>query len=254
MHISKKLLLIIVPVVLILAYLFGQKRNINPQTNGQIVDSRQNQTQINYQGEDYTIVWAKVNDTAKLKLIPNFEESLSPSEIAEEHGCELVVNGGFYDTDTSPIGLFVHEGDILGVRVSNKILNGIFYVTTSGMAVVSRDVPNEEARIALQTGPILMEKGSKSIAELNTDKPARRIFLAILEDGDLIFGVVMKDTSVYDGPYLEYLPDIILMLDEENDLGIDSAINLDGGTASVFYSDSVNIPPLSPVGSYFCIM
>ncbi|RJR30058.1 hypothetical protein C4564_01180, partial [Candidatus Microgenomates bacterium] len=106
---------------------------------------------------------------------------------------------------------------------------------------------------ALQTGPVLVENGSAVELSLARDKQARRIVAAITGSNELVFVAIYSPGSSFDGPYLEDLPLIVNHISEELNLNIADAINLDGGTASAFYSENTHISELSPIGSFFCV-
>ncbi|MEK9200818.1 MAG: hypothetical protein AAB909_02455, partial [Patescibacteria group bacterium] len=54
-------------------------------------------------------VWFLVDNTDRLRLVSNYDKKLAFRELIVKQGCEMAVNGGFYDTDSRPLGLVVSE-------------------------------------------------------------------------------------------------------------------------------------------------
>jgi len=79
------------------------------------------------------------------------------------------------------------------------------------------------------------------------------VISAVTGDNKLIFMVIYDPKSVFLGPELVDLPQIVSLVSAENDLNIADAINLDGGSASAFKSRDFSLSEISPVGSFFCL-
>ena len=75
----------------------------------------------------------------------------------------------------------------------------------------------------------------------------------ITGDNTLYFIIIYNENQVFDGPFLQDMPSVMSEIQKETGIVFADAINLDGGTASTFYSDEVNLSEMSPVGSFFCI-
>ena len=216
------------------------------QVDSQTVDIPHNE-------DVYRISWIVVGNVNNLSLIPNFEKKLTSEQAMRDYDCKNLVNGGFYSKEGLPIGLFFSQGDQMQRYGINRILNGVFYVRTDGEAGISREIKDADYKLALQSGPILLKDGQKQSLDLANDKKARRVVVGTTNEEKIVFLIVYDNDSMFVGPYLSELPDVINEFNNQTDLDLVSALNLDGGAASAFYSASVKMSEISMVGSFFCI-
>ncbi|OGM75452.1 hypothetical protein A2382_04115 [Candidatus Woesebacteria bacterium RIFOXYB1_FULL_38_16] len=207
---------------------------------------------ITYNGSTFTLNIYKVSDLDNLYLYNNLTNSKTSTNLTQINNCKFLINAGFYSTKEEPIGLFITEGETLSIFNTNALLNGIFTINSLATPRISKALPTDDIRLALQTGPILIENTSLQTIKLNNDKKARRMILAITGSNELYFMAIYTRESVFNGPFLTDIPLIIEKLNSELNLSIADAINLDGGSASAFISDSIKLTELSPIGSYFC--
>jgi len=199
-----------------------------------------NYIDLKFNDKELRAVWFKVNDPKDLLLLSNFEEQLTLEQIIEEWDCKNISNGGFYDEDNSPIGLFISEEEVLSNATRNILFNGYFSVTKSGDVSIGTTYP-DSLRIGLQTGPILIKNKIVQKLNLQNDKAARRTIAALDKE------------SVFQGPLLADLPEIIEKTQDEIGIEFTDAINLDGGSASAFYTGGKKLSELTFVGSFFCV-
>jgi len=150
------------------------------------------------------------------------------------------------------IGLFVMEGERLSKWAKNALFNGVFG-TDNEIVFVSEGVPENDSRFAVQAGPILVKDNSAQSLKLKSDQQERRIVVGISEEGRAIFLVIFDPNSLFIGPNLSDLPSVLKMFEEKSGIKFKDALNLDGGTASAFYSPDVSLAELSPIGSFFCV-
>lgn len=225
-----------------------EKINTDPQTKEteQVL-----QAENEYVEPKEAFAWFSVKPNEKMELFSNVDDKLTSHDAKETYSCEKIVNAGFYSKENEHIGLFKnHEGTVSEYQ-TNSLFNGVFTKDTKGQFAISTDV--QSADIALQTGPILVQNSEPLELNLKSDKAARRTVAAINSDGDLIFFVFYDSQSVFNGPYLRELPQMVLDASDDFELNIVDAINLDGGSASAFITDNVNLRELSPIGGFFCI-
>lgn len=201
----------------------------------------------------YRATWFKVSNLQNLILHPNFEEKLKTKEIMTKGNCDHLVSAGFYTQEHQPIGLFVSEGQKKSEKVKSSLLDGVFTIDDRGTPHISTNELQEQTRLALQSGPILFKEGMIQNLTIRNDEPARRIVVAITQDNDVYFLAFYNNEAAFQGPLLAQLPKAVKIFQEKTKIKLWEALNLDGGTASAFYSESVSLSEIASVGSYFCI-
>lgn len=209
---------------------------------------------VAYQNEHYTYSYFIVQHPENLVLIPNFSQKTDAKSVLDANSCSAAVNGGFYDTNNKPLGLFQTGDTTIGRQIESDLMNGYLWAQASASAVViSSELPQVPFRFALQTGPILLFDGNVEPLTIHNDAHARRMVAAKNTDGQLLFMTVYNGESVFEGPYLATLPDILMLISSREKLDLADAINLDGGSASAFYFGTAALTELTPVGSIFCL-
>lgn len=202
--------------------------------------------------KDYMSKFIEIDDTTLLSLESNLENNLSSSVFKEQFGCNSVINGGFFNTDKKHIGLFVASGKTLSKATKNNLFNGFFYID-NGQAKISYQIPNQSVETALQTGPILLSQSEPVSLNLKSDQYARRIVLAVNTKGNIIIAAFYLGNNMFNGPKLAELGELVKKMSDDYNLGLVDAINLDGGSHSVFWTDQITLKEVSTPGSYFCI-
>jgi len=208
---------------------------------------------IDFNGTLLRASWIKITDNKTISLHPNFKEKLSASEFKKQQNCKNVISAGFYDKNDNPLGLLIINGYEWRQKIESNFLNGIFYLAEDETINIQREIPNKKMLIALQSGPLLYENGMPFALKIIEDKKARRIVLAINKKEEIFFIALYDKESRLLGPLLADLPSIIGIFGEKINEEFLTVLNLDGGTASVFYSENISLPELSSVGSFFCI-
>lgn len=230
--------------------------NIKPQINLSVsptpVEFVNKPEQIIFDKEKYLFSYFIVKEISKLFLYPNFTEKISSKEIIDKDQCRYLTNANFYDTKNKPLGLFVSSGEVFGQQITSSLFNGFFYLSNEGSFSISNSEKEGSFKIALQSGPLLYSNNNPWELKIIDDKKARRIVLGETNENELIFLVFYKENEEYAGPYLADLPKILLVFEQKTGIKIKNALNLDGGSASVFYSDQVRLGELKTVGGFFC--
>ncbi len=188
-------------------------------------------------------------------LLPNFAQKETSAALLQTNGCKQAINGGFYDKQNHPLGLFMVDGDTLGEEIQSALFNGFLVIGNSGTATIADGYTrNSSDRITLQSGPILMNQGNILPLRIQNDEHARRMVVAQTTQGTLVFLSVYDQESVFEGPLLARLPAAIRAIATKENLSLTDALNLDGGSASAFYNNSgTSLSEFTPVGSLFCI-
>lgn len=206
---------------------------------------------LNIQDSPIRISWAIVSPK-DVDFYSNLEERKLSEEIKVNKRCQILVNGGFYSKENTHLGLFIANFETISSTQTNSFLNGFLWIESNNIFV--RDNPPDiNPRIAIQSGPLLMQEGKPLILAISNDEPNRRIVAAITADNKLIFLAVYHDRSEHQGPLLGKLPEILNQFKKQTGINIADAINMDGGSASVFISNYVRLNEFAHIGSYFCI-
>lgn len=139
----------------------------------------------------------------------NFQQ-LKTSLSAHRQALLFAMNGGMYNQDLSPQGLYIEAGitraplDTQSTGYGNFYLqpNGVFYLKENGQAgiCVTKDFPNQrEVRYATQSGPMLLI--DSTIHPAFTQGSANlhiRNGVGLLPDGRLLFAMSKKRINFYD--------------------------------------------------------
>lgn len=201
----------------------------------------------------YTISHYKIEDTNKLTLIPNFETSKTSDQIREQYACKFLINGGFYGKDGTPIGLFITNFEKQKDFQKNKTLNGILSLNDFGTPRITRIVPSGNLKHAVQSGPVIKENGNYLSVALQNDSNSRRILAGITGENILYFLALYKKASYSEGVKIEDLKEVLQHFELKKNIEFADIINMDGGSASLFYTDSLTIPESRLAGSFFCL-
>src|SRR4030067_3128903 len=204
-----------------------------------------------FNDKNFMVSWFKVEDLSKTNLITNFKNKLTSKEILDKYNCRYLINGGFYSKDYLPIGLFINKEGQLSTQIQNNLFNGILSLNYFEIPRITRILPQDELFFAIQTGPLLIENDSAQNLRIKNDTYDRRVISAITGNNELYFLVIYDKNSSFSGPKLTDLPNILSEVEKSLSLDLADAINLDGGTASVFISPEIKLSELTSVGSFF---
>jgi uncharacterized protein YigE (DUF2233 family) len=141
----------------------------------------------------------------------------------------VAINGSFFNQEHRPTALLISDGQVSGS--SYEGFGGMLAVAPDGGISLRplRDQPydpNEPLDQALQSFPMLVFPGGTPAPIEDNGEHARRSALAIDRDGRLL--LIVGPTS---GFTLRGLAEWL----SQSDLGIDRALNLDGGSSTGLY-------------------
>jgi uncharacterized protein YigE (DUF2233 family) len=153
----------------------------------------------------------------------------------ERDGSSLVfaMNGGMFNPDYSPKGLFIHEGKMYTALdtssgTGNFYLkpNGVFYITHSGTAAIcsTSDYPlHDSIWEATQSGPmLLMNRKINPLFDPWSKNVQVRNGVGILNDGKVILAISHQAVTFYD--FAKYFLH----------MGCSNALYLDGYVSKVY--------------------
>jgi uncharacterized protein YigE (DUF2233 family) len=205
---------------------------------------------ISFEGKTFSYSFSPIPASSSLILIPNFEDKKSFETITSTSGCTAAINGGFYQENNTPLGWFVAEGKTIAPPVSSTLFNAFLRITRDGAVTIEGQASS--AYYGLQAGPRLLEDAEPRTLRIRNDEPARRSVVAITSEGQAILLSIFSPEQVFEGPYLEDLPEVVALISQKQALGLQDAMNLDGGSASAFYSGETRLGELTYVGSVLC--
>ena len=121
----------------------------------------------------------------------------------------FATNGGMYQTDNSPLGLYIENGKVLKTlnrkdATGNFYLkpNGVFYIASDNKAYICTTEAfenNSKIKYATQSGPMLVINGKlHSAFQKNSTNLNIRNGVGILPDGRIMFVMSKKEINFYD--------------------------------------------------------
>lgn len=175
---------------------------------------------------------------------------------AEGHTLAFAINGGMYQRDFSPMGLYVEDGATLRAadttvmegparEIPNffKRPNGVFYLTADGAGIVETTAylaAAPDAVFATQSGPMLVIGGQLHPALIPGSRDrTRRSGVGVCADGMVRFAISEDAVNFHDFARLF-----------RDDLGCADALFLDGGQGAGIYLPSMRRNDWSWHGGY----
>ncbi len=166
-------------------------------------DSRFITYQVNPKKQNIHLYWK--NDKGELlKSIDHLKNHV------ESHHEKLLfaMNGGMFEPDNSPKGLYIEDFKILKpidtLQGSGNFYlqpNGIFYLTLNhraGIVQTKQYQQSKDIRYATQSGPMLITHGKiNPIFQENSKNLNIRNGVGVLENGDLLFAMSKKEINFY---------------------------------------------------------
>jgi len=163
------------------------------------------------------------------RVLQNDGGTNSLSEVMRNENCLAGVNGAYFNEKFAPIGLRIANGQSIAPLQRARLITGVLFASSRGVQIVrSREFSRRAgATAAIQCGPFLVERG-QPVAGLNNSRPARRTFAATTNSSRALVGVC-SDVS------LAELSKILATISFADDLRIERALNLDGGSSTSFW-------------------
>jgi len=201
----------------------------------------------------YRTTWEVIDASREIRVGKNTDLELSSLQYMEREGCLVLTSAAFYNDVGDPLGLLVSQGQTLSSWQGNQLFNGVVGVTTGGILQVTRDGNEHAWDWAVQAGPVVYEAFQPASLSLAADQPARRVVAVVTTDDKLVLTAIVAEDSLFYGPELRELPEVLQEWQTATGITIKAALNLDGGTASAFLSPTFKLKELKPVGSFICV-
>jgi phosphodiester glycosidase len=163
-----------------------------------------------------------------LRVIDNPTGETLADRMAHEK-CVAGVNGGYFSSDFAPIGLLISDGKIIAPFQRARLITGVLSESAHGVQIlrVREFSRREKTGAAVQCGPFLVDH-YKAVLGLNDSQAARRTFAATVTNDRALLGVCSEIS-------LAELAAILTTTRLADDLKIQRALNLDGGSSSAFW-------------------
>jgi exopolysaccharide biosynthesis protein len=164
-----------------------------------------------------------------LRILQNEDGADGLGEMMRNEKCLAGVNGGYFDEKFAPIGLRIANGQTIASLQRARLITGVLVASSRGVQIVrSREFSRRPTvTAAIQCGPFLVDRG-QPISGLNDFHVARRTFVATTGGSRALIGVCS-------GVSLAELAKILATTSLAEDLKIERALNLDGGSSSAFW-------------------
>jgi uncharacterized protein YigE (DUF2233 family) len=164
-----------------------------------------------------------------LRVLQNESGEAGIGEVMRHGKCLAGVNGGYFSEKFEPIGLRIVNGQMIAPLQRAPLITGVLVASSRGIQIVrAREFSRRsDVNAAIQCGPFLVERG-QHIRGLNNSNLARRSFAAMMTNDRRLLGVC-SDVSLAD------LSTILATVPLAEDMKIERALNLDGGSSSAFW-------------------
>jgi Phosphodiester glycosidase len=184
-----------------------------------------------------------------LRVLQNEGGADGLGEMMRREKCLAGVNGGYFDENFAPLGLRIANGQMIAPLQRARLITGVLVASSRGVQIVrSREFSQRRGvAAAIQCGPFLVDRG-QPIGGLNNSRVARRTFAATTTGDRALVGVCS-------GVSLAELSKILATTSFAEDLRIERALNLDGGSSTGFWfarenSSAFSISEQKPVRDF----
>jgi hypothetical protein len=188
-----------------------------------------------------------------LRVLQNEGGADGLGEMMRHEKCLAGVNGGYFDENFAPLGLRIANGQMIAPLQRARLITGVLVASPRGVQIVrSREFSRRPGvTAAIQCGPFLVDRG-QPIGGLNDARPARRTFAATTTSSRALIGVCSEAS-------LAELSKILATTSFAEDLRIERALNLDGGSSTGFWvarenGSAFSIPEHKPVRDFVGIV
>jgi exopolysaccharide biosynthesis protein len=188
-----------------------------------------------------------------LRVLQNEGGADGLGEVMRREDCLAGVNGGYFDEKFAPIGLRMANGQMIAPLQRARLITGVLVASSRGVQLMRSREFSRRAGVtaAVQCGPFLVDL-TRPISGLNDSNVARRTFAATTTGNRALVGVC-SDVS------LAELSKMLATTSFAEDLRIERALNLDGGSSTGFWFTRENgtvfsIPEQKPVRDFVGIV
>lgn len=151
------------------------------------------------------------------------------ADIMSREKCVVGVNGGFFKPDFTPVGLLISDGKLIAPLQPARLMTGILNASTHEVRIqrLREFSRQKKTNAAVQSGPFLVDHYGP-VPGLDDSHLARRTFVATGTNDRAAIGTCSEVS-------LAELAAILTTTRLAEDLKIQRALNLDGGSSSAFW-------------------
>jgi len=167
-------------------------------------------------------------ESCSLRIIDN-PSGENLSDTMEREKCGAAVNGGYFSPEFEPIGLLISNGKIVAPLQRARLITGVLSASARGVQIlrVREFSHREKVNSAIQCGPFLVDHYQR-VHGLDDSQSARRTFAATMASDRALLGVCFEVS-------LSELAAILATTRLVDDMKVQRALNLDGGSSSAFW-------------------
>jgi uncharacterized protein YigE (DUF2233 family) len=198
------------------------------------------------------LVWPDPVRT-RLRILDNPGNAQRLEQAMREQACLAGVNGGYFHSDATPLGLVVSAGRRLHPFERVRLLSGLLIVhdRQPRLLRVTEFSPSMELSEALQAGPFLIDRG-KPVQGLDNTQRARRTVILMDRVGRYGLAVIESPVTLADLAALLATPGIV------HELQVARALNLDGGSSTALWvrartGEEIYLPERKRVRNFLCV-
>jgi len=190
----------------------------------------------------------QISNQDQLTIIPNFDNPKDSSELIKENNCKYAINGGLYQDNKKPLGLFFHDNKIISKKINSNIFNGFLVINQNNVLDIGNST-QDNSQFIMQSGPYF----DLSLPQTDyNEKTARRHIIAKDSQNNFYIFSIFTPESFISGPTLDEIPKFFHTPEIQQIAEFTEILTLDGGSASIFYSPTASIHESTFIGSLLC--
>jgi len=190
----------------------------------------------------------QISNQDKFTVIPNFENPKDSADLIKENGCKYAINGGLYQENNKPLGLFFYNDKLINNKVNSNIFNGFLTINQNNNLNIGQTTQVNDQFI-MQSGPYF----KLNTTQINyNEKTSRRHVIAKDSQNILYMFSIFTPESFISGPSLDEIPIFFQKPEIQKIADFKEVLTLDGGSASVFYSPTASVHESTYIGSLLC--
>ncbi|MCB9637888.1 MAG: phosphodiester glycosidase family protein [Myxococcales bacterium] len=148
--------------------------------------------------------------------------------IMENTNALVAINGGLFDPERRPLGLFKQEGQVVNAHLHKRTIDGVFLIQKPQRLSIrpGKGFQHKDSYEAFQSSPLLVYQGKRRLLQKYSWKVDRRSALCLDKQGHLL---LMATEGYLNGLSYYELGLLMSQPTARGGLGCHAGLNLDGG-------------------------